>query len=73
MSKSVAPLGAGDRLSLTDEEIAEIVGVALETLPKPVEKTEKIAKIEEVAAPDVATPEGDAFLGRRWGLQDRLH
>jgi len=91
MSKSVAPRGAGDRLALTDDEIAELVGVALETpieqpapaapqasrnptsrIPASRIPARKIAKIDAVEE-TVASSSDEAFLGRRWGLQGRLH
>jgi hypothetical protein len=66
MSKSVALRRPADRLSLTDEEIAELVGVAVDGLPE----SEK--HIEDGAARR-ASPADKAFLGRRWGLQSSLH
>jgi hypothetical protein len=66
MSKSVALSRPAGTLSLTDEEIAELVGVAIDGLPE----SEK--QIDDGAALQASPPE-KAFLGSRWGLQSPLH
>jgi hypothetical protein len=66
MSKSVALRRPADRLSLTDEEIADLVGVAIERAPESEKQLDAGATLQ-------ASPQQKAFLGCRWSLQSRLH
>jgi hypothetical protein len=68
MSNSVALQRPADRLALTDEEIAELVGASFDR------PSEAKQHIEEDGAPGDALLAGAGqFLGSRWGLQSRPH
>jgi hypothetical protein len=66
MSNSVALQRPADRLALTDEEIAELVGASFDR------PSEAKQHIEDDGAPGDALLAGQ-FLGSRWGLQSRPH